>query len=301
MHADGDCLGSLSALGLTLIGMKKKVFLYSPGRVPHRYAFLPLHDRINEGRLRRSFDLAISVDCGDKHRLGHIYEDVFTKSRNIVEIDHHATRTDFGDIQLVDYDACSAGQIVYNLIRRLGVKMDKEIALGLLVSLIVETGSFRFPSVNAGTFKICSDLLKTGVNFNAITNACFWIKTASEVQLTGLCMTRIKFRLGGKIAYSSISQKDFRRFNGKDENIDAAADEIRAIKNIKAVVLFREFSPDAIRVSLRSKNSIDVGKVAKLFNGGGHYDVAGCYIQNNQRSKSTLLREVENAVKNGRS
>ncbi|MEE8359825.1 MAG: bifunctional oligoribonuclease/PAP phosphatase NrnA, partial [Candidatus Omnitrophota bacterium] len=299
MHADGDCLGSLSALGLALMGMKKKVSLYSPGRIPPRYAFLPLHNKINKGRLKRSYDLAISVDCGNKHRLGHIYEDVFTKSRSIVEIDHHATRTAFGDIQLLDHDACSAGQIVYNLIRRLGVKIDKEIAMSLLVSLIVETGSFRFPSVSADTFRICSELLETGVNFNAITNACFWIKTPSEVQLTGLCMSRIKFKAGGKIAYSSISQKDFHRFKGKDENIDPAADEIRAIKDIKAVILFRELNSNTIRVSLRSKNSIDVGKVAKIFDGGGHYDVAGCYIQNSQRSKNALLREVESAVKDG--
>jgi phosphoesterase RecJ-like protein len=279
--------------------MKKDLFLYSPGRVPHRYAFLPLHDKINKAPFKGVYDLAIAVDCGDKRRLGHIYKDVFAKSLGIVEIDHHATRTVFGDVQLLDYGACSAGQIVYNLIRRLGAKIDKDIAMGLLVSLVVETGSFRLPSVNAGTFKICSELLKTGVNFNDITNSCYWIKTPSEVQLTGLCMTRIKFRLGGKIAYSSISQKDFRRFKGKDENIDAAADEIRAIKNLKAVVLFRELNSKTVRVSLRSKNSIDVGKVAKIFNGGGHYDVAGCYIHNDRRSKNALLREVENAVKNG--
>ncbi|MFH1753925.1 MAG: DHHA1 domain-containing protein [Candidatus Omnitrophota bacterium] len=289
-------MGSLSALGIALTRIKKRVSLYSPGRIPHRYAFLPMHKRINRSGFRRSNDLAISVDCGDKNRLGHIYRDVFQKSLHIVEIDHHTTRIAFGDIQLVDYDACAAGEITYNLIRRLGIKIDKDIAVGLLVSLIVETASFRFPTVTSSTFGICSELLKTGVDFNKITNACYWIKTSAEVQLTGLCMARIKFLMNGKIAYSSISRRDFLRFKGKDENIDAAADEIRTIKNIKAVVLFRELNPKIIRVSLRSKKGVDVGRVAKMFSGGGHYDVAGCYIENTLKAKRELLRRVEEAA-----
>jgi phosphoesterase RecJ-like protein len=296
-HPDGDCLGSLSALGAALKKMGKRVSLYCPGSIPARYRFLPLAGRIKSGGGKGSYDLAISVDCGDRSQLGAIYKKVFARSRRILEIDHHSTRNPFGNIALIDQNASAVGEIIYNLLKRMRVRPGKAAATGMLVSFIVETSSFRLPTVTSKTFAICRELLKNDIDFYAITNRYYWIRSVAEVQLTGLSMSRIKLRMNKRLAYSHIGLSDLRRFKGKDENVDAAADEIRAIENVRAVVLFREINKKRLRVSLRSKEGVDVGKVAKIFGGGGHFDVAGCYIPNRKSSKEAVLREVAGAIR----
>lgn len=287
INPDGDSIGSLLSLGLGIEKLGKRVYMVSADGVPKRYRFLPGASRIIKN-VTKPVDLAIAVDCSNKEILGRSYN-IFKKTKDILEIDHHEFKRPFGNLFLVDYKAAAVGELVYQLLSELKVCIDKNIAENLLTSIIVETNSFKLPNVRPLTFEICTELIKKGVDFYKLVDKVFWSRTRESAILSGICLARCKFINNGKLAWSIIRTKDFKRIRGEDEDIDTVADEIRAIQGVEIVVLFREKNSKTLRVSLRSKDKINIASVAEYYKGGGHYDIAGCSIPNNLESMHELL------------
>ncbi len=126
----------------------------------------------------------------------------------------------------------------------------------------------------------------------------FWSKSKQSVLLTGICLERCKFINHNRLVWSIIKQEDFKKVHGKDEDVDPVADEMRSIHRVEIAILFRETRKDEIRVSLRSKGKINVARIAESYNGGGHFDVAGCSIPNNQKSIEALLNQAKKLLSN---
>lgn len=294
INPDGDSIGSLLSLGLGLEKLGLRVYMLSIDGVPKRYLLLPGAKRIIK-KFKKPVDLAISVDCGDRELLGKAF-DIFKKAKLILEIDHHEFRKPFGDILYVDKKAGSVGEIIYILLKELGVKMDRDIAENLLTSIVVETNSFRLPNVRPLTFEICAEMIKLGVDFHKLVEMVFWNETMESAVLGGICLGRCKFIQGGRIAWSIVRKKDFNLAKGKDEDVDAVCDEMRSIKGVDIAILFREKSKKTLRVSLRSKGKINIAKIAEHYGGGGHFDVAGCHISNNPRTIKELLDMAKKAL-----
>jgi len=279
MFPDGDALGSMAGLALALKSLHKDVTLFSPSVLPARYHFLPGYSSI---RLKLTdntpFDLAIALDCASWVQLGKFYEDVFLRAGQAVEIDHHAFRKPFADLKIIDTKAAAVGEIVYRLIRLLGLSPDRQMAVCLLVSIIVETGSFRLPTITAQTFRICAELISQGVNYYQLVDKSYWSRTRQEAMLLGICFSRVRFYSRGRLAVTYVRASDLRRLKASEEDVDPIADQIRTLKEVKAILLFRQMSNGRWRVSLRSKGFVNVGRIAEEFGGGGHPDVAGCFI-----------------------
>jgi len=291
VNPDGDCIGSLLALGLALRRMGKQVFMISPDGLPHKYRALPAATLVKR-KLAVKTDLAVTVDCNNKIMLGRAFADV-RKADLILEIDHHEFRKPFGNIALVDTKAGAVGEIIFLLLKELKLPISKDIAYNILVSIIVETGSFRFPAYRPLTFRICAELTEKGIDFARLSELIYWSKTREEVLLSGLCLSRCRFRKGGRIIWSIAKRRDFRRLKGKDEHIDAVADEMRAVQKVLIAILFRETADGMLRVSLRSKGGVNVARLAGAFGGGGHFDVAGCIVANTPEVKRAILRQAE--------
>lgn len=291
VNPDGDSIGSLLALGLGLELAGKKVYMLSRDGVPHRYRRLPGASRIVR-KIDVPVDLAIAVDCSNKEILGRTFE-TFKSAGKILEIDHHSFRRPFGDILFIDKQAASVGEMIYVLLRKLGIRITNSVAQNIMTSIVIETGSFRLPSVRAFTLNVCADLINLGTNFYKLVDTVFWSRRKQSAILAGICLSRSKFLKGGRIAWSIIRNKDFNAVGGKDEDVDAIPDEMRAISKVDIAVLFRENGRNTLRVSLRSKNRINVAGIAEHYGGGGHFDVAGCTIPNNGRSIKELLGRAE--------
>ncbi|MFH0877937.1 MAG: DHH family phosphoesterase [Candidatus Omnitrophota bacterium] len=297
MFPDGDAIGSMVALALCLKKMGKRVVLFSPSELPRRYRFLPLYANIRQSASGAGvFDLAIALDCASKVQLDDLYLCVFQKALTTIEIDHHSFRKKFAQVSLIDDKAAAVGEIIYKLARLLRVAIGQDIAIPLLVSLIVETGSFRLPSVTPATFRICADLTSRGVNYYDIVEKSYWSRTRAEAMLLGLCFSRIKFSNGGRLAISHVTSKDLKRLKAQEEDVDPMIDQIRTLKEVRVAMLFREMPGHLWRVSLRSKGSANVGRVAEAFGGGGHPDVAGCFIPKTSQAKQELIRRVSKIV-----
>ncbi|MGE5279373.1 MAG: DHH family phosphoesterase [Deltaproteobacteria bacterium] len=294
MFPDGDALGSMTALALACRRMGKSVALFSPSELPRRYHFLPLYGAIRTQPPHDTvYDVAVALDCASQAQLGSFYHAVFQRAAKTVVIDHHLFRRHFTDTALVSERAAAVGEIIYDLAAHLGVRVDRRMAVAILVSLIVETGSFRLPSVTQKTFRICADLLGRGVDYNELVEQSYWCRTAAEAHLLGLCFARIRLYGRGRLAVSYITEADMKRYGGRNEDVDPIADQIRTLKNVRVVLLLRDMDKHRWRVSLRSKGRINVGRVAENFGGGGHTDVAGCYLKKSEKDKRRLIHELK--------
>jgi bifunctional oligoribonuclease and PAP phosphatase NrnA len=291
INPDGDSIGSLLSLGLGIESLNKRVYMLSIDGVPNRYTGLPGAKRIIK-RITKPVDLAIAVDCSNKEILGKTFE-VFKKAKDILEIDHHEFRRPFGNIKLIDHKAAAVGEMIYILLKKLNARITNDVAQNLLTSIVVETDSFRLPSVTPFTFELSAKLMKNGIDFYNLVDTVFWSRSKSSAILTGICLTRCKFLKNNKIVWSIIRQGDFRKVGGKDEDVDAVADGMRSIKDVKIAVLLREKKKGSLRVSLRSKEKVNIAQIAEYYGGGGHFDVAGCTIPDDPGTIRQLLSMAE--------
>lgn len=290
VHPDADALCSSLALGRGLRSLGKKVSVAVDGRIPALYRDLP-GIKMAKPFLPYNKDLAISIDCASTVQLGKLAGPFFS-SRQILEIDHHRYRFRFGTFQLVDEGISSAAELVFLLLHKLRIPVDKIIAENLLTAIVTETSAFRLPKVDSLTFSVCAMLMRSGLDYQKITQRYYWQQSVSRLRLSGLCFSRIKEEQGGRLIWSQVFKEDFKRLKGRQEDVDAVADELRTIKKVKVAILFREEPGSKLRVSLRSKGTIDVGVLASQYGGGGHFDVASCFISNTALAKRQFLKRA---------
>ncbi len=295
MNPDGDTIGSMLGLGLGLSKLKKKITYLCPDRIPNRYQALPDAKKV-KSHCRTTGDLAITLDCASIKQLPRV--DRFLKqSKYIIEIDHHIYRDQFGDVELISENASSVGEIVFKVLSQLKVKIDKKIAECLLTSAIVETSSFSSESVSEKTFEACADLIKTGVDFNKISQRYYWRKSLSAMHLTGLSFLRIKKARNKKVVWSIIHKEDFKKVHGHQEDVDPVADDMLMTEEAQIALFFREIENNMLRVSLRSRGLIDVGHLATVYGGGGHQNVASCRIHNTKKAIDKLIAQASRLVR----
>ncbi len=182
--------------------------------------------------------------------------------------------------------------MVFALLKEIGVPISKSIAQNLMTSIIVETNSFRLPNTRAITFEVCAELIRHGVDFYDLAEMVYWSRTPSAALLTGMCLSRCSFLKRGRLVWSIARGDDFVKTGGRVEDVDAVPDEMRAIDTAQIVVFFREKDSKTLRVSLRSKGSINIAGIAEYYNGGGHFDVAGCVIPNSPEAIEEFLQRT---------
>lgn len=295
-NPDGDSIGAMLSLGLGLQSIGKQVFMVCPDPIPKKYRHLPGIDQVVK-TTNHKFDLAIAVDCGSKEMIGPSFE-IFKNAKTILEIDHHRSRTPFGDLSFVDPDASSAGELVYELLLDLEIPVTTEIAQNILTSIMVETNSFRLPGIRPHTFQLCAELLRAGVDFFQLAEAVYWVTSKETAVLSGICMSRCQFESDGQIAWSILYNRDFKKAGACDADADPITEKIRSIQGVKIAILIREKNSKFLRVSLRSKENINVASIAELFGGGGHISAAGCTIPNQKSAIKELLDHARQIICN---
>jgi len=290
LNPDGDSIGSLLSLGLGLKKLNKDVYLISRDGVPKKFKELPGADTILR-TIDKNADLAIAVDCTTKDMLGSAYE-LFKKAKYILEIDHHEERVPFGHVSLIDTEAVAVGEIIYKLLNELKIDVTKDMAKNILTSIIVETNSFRISNITSEVFRICAEMIKTGIDFYELASKVFWSKDKTATILSGLCLSRCKFLKNDRLVWSIVQSRDFNIYKGKSEDIETVISDMLSIQKIETAVFFIEKNINILRVSLRSKGNVNIASIAKKYGGGGHYNAAGCFIPNNKKSIDQFLDEV---------
>ncbi len=295
MHGDGDGVGSLLGLQIVLSEAGKDVRGAMPDneRIPPQYRFLPGQELlIPFSELPETPHLFIAVDCGNIGRLGNL-EEIANRAGHLVNIDHHEDNTYFGDVNLVDYNASSTAEIIFNLLKS-KYSIGKEAATCFYTGLITDTGRFKHGFTTSKSFCMAAELLKLGVDPGEVARKVYENASLGYLRLTGLVLSRAKKLEGLPVVYSYFTQKDLKQHGIPMEETEDLIEMIRIAREAKVAVLFKEQPDGRTRISLRSRDEIRVGDIARKFGGGGHMQAAGF---TSSSSLEEILRDIGDSLR----
>jgi len=270
---DGDSIGSQLALAYALRALGKSVQVVNKDPAPGPLmAFPGVPDIVIADRVSEVFDAAIILECGDLDRTG-----VAGLDRSfVINIDHHPGNSGYGQLTWFDPRAAACGEMVFDLVRTLAVPLTLEIATHVYVAILTDTGSFHYSSISPRTFEICRETLEAGVDPVRVARNVYDSNNMGRLKLFGSVLSAMQIDPSGRIAIVYVDHEMAREAGGTYEDTEGLINLPLTVKEIEAVVFFKQIEGDEYRISMRSKGDIDVGAVAKEFGGGGHKNAAGC-------------------------
>lgn len=287
---DGDAVGSLLALTLSLERAGKNITPVLLEGVPSRFKFLPGADKVTSD-IPSDCDVLILVDASDLQRTGFPVETL--PRQPDINIDHHPTNTDFAKINIVNPKASATTEILYDVIPQLGLEIDIDVATNLMTGLITDTIGFRTDSVTPRSLEIASKLVSLGAPMAEIYSRTLNQRSFVSAQYWGKGLNRLERENG--ILWTSLTIED-RKAVGYTGSDDADLVNLLAtIEGIQVVLIFIEQIGGKVKVSWRSRPGVNVAEIAFSFGGGGHEQAAGAtiegYMQEIQERVLTATRE----------
>lgn len=292
---DGDALGSMLALYYALIKIGKKVILVKNDKTPDKYLFLPGIDRI-QNFCNEKVDIIITLDCGSIERLGFT-TDLKAYGDFIVNIDHHKNGNLFGDLNYIDSNASSVGEILYYLIKEI-TSIDYNIALCLYTSIVTDTGSMRYSNTTPSSLRILAEFIELGIKPDYVSRQVFENRSLPSILLLKETLNTLEIIADGQIATMYITKDMLKKCEAQEEDINGIINYAREIKNVEVAVLLSEQQNNLVKVSFRSNEWVNVNCIAEEFNGGGHARAAGCTIDKPlAEAKDIILKSVKRYFK----
>ncbi len=304
INPEADSIGSSLALALGLKKMgKKDICVLSRDPVPENLKFLPSSKKVRQKPPRKEFDVLFIVDCNDLERTG--FERLKAKKTGI--IDHHVLPANAGksgfysslSASLIDPGAAATGVLIYKTLTALKIPVDKNMAENLYAAILVDTGGFRYSNSSPESLKIASHLVEAGARPWDITKDVYESIPFRAMKLLGLSLSTLEKKNG--VAWITTTKAMFRKTGATAEDSEDFVDYPRKVKDIDVAVFFRQDSMKSFKISLRSKGRINVQKIAKSFNGGGHVAAAGCTVKGTLKEvQDKVLKAVRAAMKESR-
>jgi bifunctional oligoribonuclease and PAP phosphatase NrnA len=279
-NPDGDALGSMLALKLALdqLGKDATMVLVGEAPLPAEYSFMTL-----EGLQRRVPDdaserILIAVDCANESRIGPDPE-VLQLSPLVLDIDHHHDNTRFGDVNVIDAQASSTGELLRDLFRELGVELTPAIAEPLYIALVTDTGRFQYSNTTPKSLRLAAELVESGADLHRIFQGVYESVQFAKLKLLARALQRAQVYEGGRLVVSYLLRDDFQEVGAAEPYSEGIIDYLRAVEGADMAVLIREpprSGGPLRRVSLRaSHDELDVSAIARKSDGGGHRQAAG--------------------------
>ena len=270
---DGDAVGSSLAMAYALRHLGKQVRVVSRDVPPQPMLVFPGVPEIEvTSRVDSPGDAVIVMECGDLTRTGVDG----LEAGFVINIDHHPGNTMYGAINWFDVSASACGEMVFDLIRALGVPLTFEIATHVYIAILTDTGSFHYSNITPRTFDICRQCVDAGVSPAAVARSIFDSNNLGRLKLFGAVLNAMQLDPSERVATLCVTQQLARESGGTYEDTDGLINLPLTVKEILAVSFFKEQGPDDWRISMRSKGDIDINAIAKEFGGGGHKNASGC-------------------------
>jgi phosphoesterase RecJ-like protein len=291
---DGDSIGSELAMAhaLRALGKTVRVVNRDPAPPPMQ-AFPGVPDIEITDRVDGEFDAAIVMECSDLSRTGVKGLDRFF----VINIDHHPGNKGYGDIRWFDEKAAACGEMVFTLIRALDVPLTVEIATHIYLAILTDTGCFHHSSISPRTFDICRQALEAGVDAVDLARKVYDSNNMGRLKLFGAVLSAMQLDPTGRIAIVYLDHEMAREAGGTYEDTEGLINLPLTVKEIEAVVFFKQTEGDEYRVSMRSKGEVDIGAIAKQFGGGGHKNAAGCTVSGTINSlQKHFVERIDQAI-----
>lgn len=285
VNLEGDALGSELAFYNLVKKLGKSATVINEDGVPYGYEFFPLKNKVikyKDNLKNVDFDCFVALDCSDLGRTGEVYR-LNSCGKLVLNIDHHISNVNFGNINWVDPRASSCSEMIYRLYKALGVGLDKNAALFLYAGIMTDTGSFRYSNTTSFTHKVISELLGFGLDIPQIYRNINENIPFEDMQLLARILPGMKRDAKGKIIWFQIKHNLLRNKKLCFDLSEHILSFGRAIKDAEVVVLFKENLGvrNEIRINFRSQGHVDVNKIAQFFGGGGHRSASGATLHGN--------------------
>ena len=296
-NLEGDALGSQIAFYNLLRRLGKTAIMVNQDSVPSEYAWLSGTELIKLYRhnMKLKFDCIVMLDCSDRYRCGYV-ADLATSGQTVLNIDHHISNDNFGDINWVLPDASSASEMVYRLYKMMRIKIDLSSALAIYVGILTDTGSFRYINTTSFTHRVAAELLKFNLDVPKIYRNIYESMSFSDVLLLPRILLTLERAASGKIIIFQMRRGFIKRMRSHSDLTENVLNFGRSIRNSEVCVLFKELPEKAgyIRVNLRSQGLVDVNLIAQFFGGGGHKTASGCSIKGSIAGvKRRVIRKIK--------
>lgn len=272
---DGDCVGACLGLYNYIkdVYPEKDVTVYLES-IKKEYKFLRYSDTVNHSfNDQKELDLFVVLDCADIDRLGD-YGVYTKKAKKVFCVDHHISNPGFGDFCIVEPDASSTCEILFEQFDY--DKISKSCAEAIYMGIVHDTGVFKHTNTTRKTMHIAGDLIVKGLNTSHIIDDTFYRKSYAQNQILGRALIESIQLLDGKILFSIITKNMLKFYGVSGADLDGIIDQLRMTEGVECAILIYEIGLHKYKVSLRSNDYVDVSQIASGFGGGGHIRAAGC-------------------------
>lgn len=296
VRPDGDCVGSCMSLYNYLIKNRKdlevKVYLEF---VDDKFRIIENTDKIDtNGYDGTIYDLFIALDTASSDRLGS-NEPFFTNAKRTACIDHHGSNPEYADYNHIVAEASSASEVLYELLDE--DLIDKTVAEPMYMGIAHDSGVFRFQSTTPRTMRIAAKMMELGINVNKILEDTFYRKSYKQMMITAKIQSQTVLTLNNRCIYGYCTDEMMKEYGVTNHDLDAVIASIRNVEGVEVAMFLYQLDEECFKVSLRSKEIVDVSKIAIDFGGGGHKRAAGFDIKGSlEDSIDKVLSQIERAL-----
>ncbi len=290
-NPDGDTLGSGFALLRALRQLGKRVKLLNADAINEKYAHL--YEGLSEESFEEEF--IVSVDVAERKLLGDLMEKYADKVD--LSIDHHGTGKLFAKKTYCESESASACEIVYEIIKALGAKIDKGIADCIYTGCSTDTGCFKYSNVTPRTHRIAAELIEYGADHSKINEKMFDTKSMNSIMLERMCYESLEVFGGGKVAVITVTKEMLRKSGTDKSALDAIKPITRQIEGVEIGLTVKEEDGGASGVSIRTSENYDASAICAHFGGGGHIRAGGCEIKDTpENAKEKVIDYILNNI-----
>lgn len=293
VRPDGDCMGSCMSLYNYLKknrpDIQVKVYLEF---VDKKFNIIENTEQIiTDGYDGTVYDLFISLDTASKDRLGFNLP-FFENAKRTACIDHHASNSGYADYNYIVPEASSASEVLYEVLEK--ELIDKSVAEPMYMGIAHDSGVFRFQSTTPKTMRIAADMMEYGINVNKILEDTFYRKSYNQMMITAKIQSQTVLTMDGRCIYGWCTTEMMEEYGVTVNDLDAVVASIRNVDGVEVAMFLYQLGSECFKVSLRSKNEVDVSQIAVDFGGGGHVRAAGFEVHGNlEQAIAQVLVKIE--------
>lgn len=288
VHPDGDCYASVLGLGLVLSAAGKTVDMLAEEKLPH-FSYLPAFSSLQPVEEDKHYDLFIRVDLGDTLRMGRA-QHAFANSTHTINFDHHLTNDGLCEQAVLDPRASSTCEIIAAFLLDQGWEISAEAATAFYAGITTDSNRFLYDTARASTLRLAAKLLDLGADANRVYFHEYQNEKANRIAYEGAVVEHALSLHDGRLMLANITQDLLKQYALTMAEAEGVVDTLRNLEGVEVSVILKEQEEDVQKVSLRSKEYVNVAEIAKVFGGGGHTKAAGATIEGTNEEVFPRLR-----------
>ena len=277
--ADGDTLGCSLAFAEALHRRGKRVQVIIPPPRPDLYEWLPGFAGIrDEPPPDAVIDLCIFFDAGNMERSGK-GTSLIGERTAVVNIDHHASNSRYGTLNLVDPDAAAVGQMCFSMLQELGWAVTPSIATCLYAAILTDTGGFRHENTDPQALADAARLAALGADPGDVASRIYKSRPATTVRLSALSLSSMQLELDGRLVWTRVTRRMLHQTGAVMAEAEGIIDGLNSIRGLQAAIIFKEVATRLTKISVRTRDDVDAAELCARFGGGGHRRAAGAELR----------------------